>query len=89
MGACTECTYAQVSWGVRTKKGKSKHAHNPNSKGIANWHLFPKEKIVFSNRVLIGILTILQIRPHGQEEMPTQNKLNGLFVDCFILDCFV
>lgn len=48
----------QAQWGMWTQ------ACVPNQEAISSWQLLAKEKLVFSNRVSLGIQTIYEDKSH-------------------------
>jgi hypothetical protein len=49
-------------------------AGTSSQEAMCNWHLFGKEKAVFLNEVIVGILITGQ---DDKSTCPTQNKFNG------------
>lgn len=56
----------KVRQGPNAETGKKTQVPTATQEAICNWHLLEKEKLVFSNRVSWGQLTILKGRSSAQ-----------------------
>lgn len=76
-------TYIQSFKPDRTPAPRSP---TPNQGAICNWHLLERGKSVFSDRLTVVISTILQGRPHAQEEYWSILNRSHIFLCVF---CYV
>lgn len=79
MAAGTQPAWVQDRQGTSSKREKETLAPTLDQEAFSDGYLLAKEKLIFSNRVLLGILTTLMDRPHVKEKLANTEGTQNYF----------
>lgn len=72
--------YSSITGEVSGWEGKYTETQILNRKVFFNWHLFVKDKLVFSKEVSLGILTMFKSRTHAHHQYVANSKQ----IQCYV-----